>query len=69
MGEEKRQPDTLQSAVADIQAMGGKAEVACDLADLEARKGLIERASAFFGADRHPREQRSVRDHEAPHGN
>ena len=41
---------TLESAVEDIEAMGGKAAaVACDLSDPEARAGLIERASEFFG--------------------
>ncbi|CUJ83238.1 7-alpha-hydroxysteroid dehydrogenase [Ruegeria denitrificans] len=50
MGEEAGLPGTLDSAVADIQAMGGKAAaIACDLADPEARAGLIERASEFFG--------------------
>ena len=50
MGVEKGLPGTLESAVEDIQSMGGKAAaIACDLADPEARAGLIERASAFFG--------------------
>ena len=50
MGEEKGLPGTLESAVADIEAMGGKAAaIACDLSEPEARAGLIERASEFFG--------------------
>ena len=50
MGEEKGQTGTLESAVADIEAAGGKAAaIACDLSDPEARAGLIQRASEFFG--------------------
>ncbi len=50
MGEEKGLPGTLESAVEDIRAAGGKAAaVACDLSDPEARADLIERASEFFG--------------------
>lgn len=50
MGDENGLPGTLESAVADIEAMGGKAAaIACDLADPEARAGLMDRASAFFG--------------------
>ncbi len=50
MGEEKGLPGTLESAAEDIQAMGAKAAaIACDLSDPEARAGLIERASEFFG--------------------
>ena len=50
MGEEKGQSGTLESAVEDIQALGGQAAaIACDLADPKARAGLIERASEFFG--------------------
>jgi NAD(P)-dependent dehydrogenase (short-subunit alcohol dehydrogenase family) len=50
MGVEEGLPGTLESAVEDIQSMGGKAAaIACDLSDPEARAGLIERASAFFG--------------------
>ena len=50
MGEEEGQSGTLESAVEDIQAEGGKAAaIACDLSDPEARAGLIERASEFFG--------------------
>ncbi len=50
MGEEKGLPGTLESAVADIEAIGGKAApVACDLSDPEARAGLIKQASEFFG--------------------
>jgi hypothetical protein len=41
---------TLEKAVAEIQAAGGKAAVVvADLADGEARKGLVERAGAAFG--------------------
>lgn len=50
MGEEKGLPGTLESAVEDIQALGGKAAaVACDLSDPEARADLTARASEFFG--------------------
>ena len=50
MGEEEGLPGTLESAVEDIQAMGGKAAaIACDLSEPKARAGLIERASEFFG--------------------
>ena len=50
MGEEKGQAGTLESAVEDIQAEGGKAAaIACDLSKPEEREGLIERASEFFG--------------------
>ncbi len=49
MGVEEGLPGTLESAVSDIEAMGGKAAaIACDLADPDARAGLIERASTFF---------------------
>jgi NAD(P)-dependent dehydrogenase (short-subunit alcohol dehydrogenase family) len=41
---------TLEEAVSEIQAAGGKASaVAADLVDDEARAGLIERASEAFG--------------------
>ncbi len=50
MGEEKGLPGTLESAVQDIEAIGGKAAaIACDLSDADARADLIERASEFFG--------------------
>ena len=50
MGEEKGLPGTLESAVDDIQAMGARAAaIACDLNDAQARAGLIDRASEFFG--------------------
>ncbi len=50
MGEEEGQPGTLESAVEDIQAMGGQAAaIACDLSDPTARAGLAERAAQFFG--------------------
>lgn len=50
MGEEEGLPGTLESAVADIEAEGGKAAaIDCDLADPKARAGLVERASEFFG--------------------
>ncbi len=41
---------TLEQAVSEIQAAGGKASaIAADLVDDEARAGLIERASEAFG--------------------
>ena len=41
---------TLEDSVSQIQAAGGKAAaVAADLSDVEARQGLIERASQPFG--------------------
>ncbi|MBW2267126.1 MAG: SDR family NAD(P)-dependent oxidoreductase [Deltaproteobacteria bacterium] len=41
---------TLEEAVSEVQAAGGKAAaVACDLLDPAAREGLIERASEPFG--------------------
>jgi NAD(P)-dependent dehydrogenase (short-subunit alcohol dehydrogenase family) len=41
---------TLEGAVADIQARGGKAAaIACDLTDGSARSNLVERAGEFFG--------------------
>jgi hypothetical protein len=41
---------TLEEAVSEIQAAGGKAAaVACDLTDPAAREGLLERASECFG--------------------
>jgi citronellol/citronellal dehydrogenase len=41
---------TLEEATSEIQAAGGKATaIVADLADAEARKGLIERASEAFG--------------------
>ena len=50
MGEEKGLPGTLESAVSDIQAMGGRAAaIACDLTDADARADLITRAGEFFG--------------------
>lgn len=50
MGEEKGLPGTLESAVDEIQAIGSRAAaVACDLSDAQARAGLIDRASEFFG--------------------
>ncbi len=50
LGEEKGLPGSLESAAEDLRAMGAQAEpLACDLSDPEARAGLIERASAFFG--------------------
>ncbi len=50
MGEEEGLPGTLESAVADIEAEGGKAAaIACDLTDAEARSDLIARAGEFFG--------------------
>ena len=50
MGEEEGLPGTLESAVEDIQAMGGKAAaIACDLSDSAARADLIARAGEHFG--------------------
>ena len=50
MGEEEGLTGTLESAVADIEAAGGKAAaIACDLTDAEARSDLIEQAGKFFG--------------------
>ena len=50
LGEEEGLPGTLESAAEDIRAMGAKAApLACDLGDPQARAGLIERASEFFG--------------------
>ena len=41
---------TLEEAVSEIQAAGGKAAaIAADLRDPEARAGIVERASEFFG--------------------
>jgi len=41
---------TLEEAVSEIQAAGGKAAaLAADLRDVEARQGLVERAAAHFG--------------------
>lgn len=41
---------TLEETASTIQANGGKAAaIACDLSDANAREGLIERASEFFG--------------------
>ncbi len=42
---------TLEQTVSEIQAAGGKAAAeVCDLRDPAAREGLVERASAHFGA-------------------
>lgn len=42
---------TLEQTVSEIQAAGGKAAaLVCDLTDPAAREGLVERASAHFGA-------------------
>jgi len=49
-GAHGRWKGTLEGTVDAIQANGGKAAaVVCDLLDPEAREGLVERASAFFG--------------------
>ena len=43
-------PGTLESAVEEVEAIGGKAAaVACDLVDREARADLVARASECFG--------------------
>ena len=50
MGAHGDLPGTLEQAVSNIQASGGKATaVVCDLSDASARVGLIERASQAFG--------------------
>lgn len=50
MGQHGKLQGTLEEAVSEIQAMGGKAAaIAADLSDGAAREGLIERASEFFG--------------------
>lgn len=44
-------PGTLEETVAAIVSTGGRAAaVACDLADVQARSDLVERASRHFGA-------------------
>ena len=41
---------TLEGAVADIQASGGRAAaIVCDLTDASARSNLVERVGGFFG--------------------
>jgi citronellol/citronellal dehydrogenase len=43
-------PGTLEATAAEMQGAGAKAAaIACDLTDPDARAGLIERASEFFG--------------------
>jgi 3-oxoacyl-[acyl-carrier protein] reductase len=50
LGAHGRLTGTLEEAVSEIQASGGKASaLAADLADEEARAGLIERAAEAFG--------------------
>ncbi|MFO0688054.1 MAG: SDR family NAD(P)-dependent oxidoreductase [Myxococcota bacterium] len=50
-GAHGRLKGTLEETVAEIQAQGGQAAaVVCDLTDPAAREGLVERASAPFGA-------------------
>jgi len=50
MGAHEGLEGSLEEAVSEIQAAGGKAAaVACDLSDGAARAGLIERASEPFG--------------------
>ena len=50
LGTHGRLPGTLEEAVAEIQAAGGKASaVTADLSDPAARQDLIERASEAFG--------------------
>ena len=51
LGSHGKLEGTLESTVAEIEAMGGKAAaIACDLTDADARADLIARASEFFGA-------------------
>ena len=51
MGAHGELEGTLEDTVKRIEAAGGKASaVACDLADVEARAGLVARASEAFGA-------------------
>ena len=51
MGAHGELEGTLEDTVKSIEAAGGKASaVACDLADVEARAGLVARASEAFGA-------------------
>lgn len=50
MGEHGNLPGTLAGTVDELRAAGAKADaVACDLSDPDARAGLVEAASAFFG--------------------
>ncbi len=50
LGEEEGLPGSLESAAEDLKAMGAEAApLACDLSSPDARAGLVERASAFFG--------------------
>ena len=50
LGSHGNLPGTLESAVAEIEAAGGKAAaIACDLKDPAAREGLIARAGESFG--------------------
>jgi NAD(P)-dependent dehydrogenase (short-subunit alcohol dehydrogenase family) len=50
LGRHRELAGTLEEAASEIQAAGGKAAaVVADLADAEARKGLIERAGGVFG--------------------
>ncbi|MFT5444568.1 MAG: citronellol/citronellal dehydrogenase [Myxococcota bacterium] len=50
MGTHGALPGTLEEAVSEIQAAGGKASgLACDLSNADARADLVERASEAFG--------------------
>lgn len=51
LGQHGKLPGTLQDAVAEIEAAGGRAAaIACDLADPGARSDLLARAAQCFGA-------------------
>lgn len=50
MGSHGKLPGTLESAAEELQSAGAKAAaIAGDLSDPEARAGLVDRASDFFG--------------------
>jgi len=50
LGSHGKLKGTLEGAVADIQASGGRAAaIACDLTDVSARSKLVEEAEKFFG--------------------
>jgi len=50
LGSHGKLKGTLEGAVADIQASGGRAAaIACDLTDVSARSKLVEEGEKFFG--------------------
>ena len=50
LGAHGKLPGTLEEAVAEIEASGGRAAaIACDLSDPDAREDLVTRASECFG--------------------